>query len=219
VHKITTKSALNLSVKRLIYLVFAAFYQIVDFNRFSLTAPTKCRFCTKAVTRIKARTMNRILAALLVLGGLIGAGTSASNGYAVARMHLGASAGLIAIALLFLFTALTGIRLWRGDPRGSKWASILFALQIPVITLRHFDYEFFTGLTLKFVRIQGTWDSNFLMGSSLNLLFDEQPTSPRFGINVVALMALLWLTATNSAHREERFANNRAGTHRRRLRS
>jgi len=160
--------------------------------------------------------MIKFLAALLVLGGFLGAGLSAASGYAVARMHLGASAVLIASALLFLFTALTGIRLWRGDPRGAKWAAILFALQIPVITLRRFDYEFFTGLTLKIVREQGSWDSNFLLGSSLNILFDEQPTSPRFGVNVIALLALLLLSVTNTVSREQRTGADRAGASRRR---
>ena len=161
--------------------------------------------------------MTKFLAALLTLAGLIGAVTSASSSYGVARMHLGASAGLIAITLLFLFAALTGIRLWRSDPRGAKWASILFALQIPVMTLRHFDYEFFTGLTLKIVRAQGIWDSDFLMGSSLNLMFDEQPTSPRFGINVIALLALLLLSATNTVGREQRAGAERSGANRRRF--
>ncbi len=160
--------------------------------------------------------MIKFLAVLLFLGGFIGAGTSASSGYAGGRMHLGASAVLIATALLFLFAALTGIRLWRGDPRGAKWASILFALQIPVITLRHFDYEFFTGLTLKIVRAQGNWDSDFLLGSSLNVMFDEQPTSPRFGINAIALLALLLLLATNTVRREQRAGADRAGVNRRR---
>lgn len=163
--------------------------------------------------------MIKFLAALLVLGGIVGAGLSALSGYAVARMHLGASAVLIASALLFLFAALTGIRLWRDDPRGAKWASILFALQIPVITLRRFDYEFFTGLTLKIVRAQGTWDSNFLLGSSLNVMFDEQPISPRFGINVIALSALLLLSATNTVRRDQRSGADRAGANRRRFSS
>lgn len=91
-------------------------------------------------------------------------------------------------------------------------------MQIPVITLRHFDYEFFTGLTLKIVRTQGIWDSGFfLMGSSLNLMFDEQPTSPRFGINVIALSAQLFLRATNTGSREERVGADRAGVSRRRF--
>ena len=159
--------------------------------------------------------MTKILAALLTHGGLLGAGLSATNSYAVVRAHPGASAALFTYALLFIFSVLTGIRLWRGDPRGVKWAAILFALQISVITLRHFDYEFFTGLSVTIMHAQSIWDTNSAVGSRLNLMFYEQPTSPRFGINVIALFALLTLATTNTTSRVGVFNTTRAGANRR----
>ena len=161
--------------------------------------------------------MTKILAALLTVGGFFGAVLSASNSYAVVRAHPGAGAALFAYALLFIFSVLTGIRLWRGDPRGVKWAAILFALQISVITLRHFDYEFFTGVSVKIMHAEGIWDTNSAVGSSLNLMFYELPTSPRFGINVIALLALVFLAATNTTSRVEGFNTTRAGANRRRF--
>ena len=45
---------------------------------------------------------------------------------------------------------------------------------------RRFECEFFTGLTLKIVRVPGDWNAQFLMGSNLNLVPDEQAKKPRF---------------------------------------
>lgn len=52
-------------------------------------------------------------------------------------------------ALLFTWCVPTGIELWRGTPRGFKWAKILFAIQVPVFGAGRFVYEFSTLLSFR----------------------------------------------------------------------
>ena len=93
----------------------------------------------------------KALAALLILGGAVGIGIALLVGYQLAQANW-AYAGLMALLLaLFAWSALTGIRLWRGDPRGWRWAVILFAAQIPVLAIPGFAYEYFTGIAIKLV--------------------------------------------------------------------
>jgi hypothetical protein len=60
----------------------------------------------------------RVLAFMLLLGGVLGIGVS---------LYMG--------VLLFAGSMLTGFRLWRGRDSGRRWAIILFAMQIPILTV------------------------------------------------------------------------------------
>jgi len=62
-------------------------------------------------------------------------------------------ASLIALplVLLFVWSMFTGFHLWRGHNSGRKWATILFAMQIPILTVPGFSYEYYTGLSVKVI--------------------------------------------------------------------
>ncbi len=75
----------------------------------------------------------RILAFLLIIGGLIGIGVVVYMGYTLLKMHWLYSVMVIIFLFVFSYSLITGVRLWKNDPRGHKWAMILFATQIPSI--------------------------------------------------------------------------------------
>lgn len=53
--------------------------------------------------------------------------------------------------VIFGWCVWTGVDLWQGKPQGYKWAKVLFAAQIPVITFPGFTYHFEVGgLVIQF---------------------------------------------------------------------
>jgi hypothetical protein len=135
----------------------------------------------------------RGLAALLCIGGAIGIGISI---YFAIR---GFQSHWIYLVMFSLFTSvyvwaiITGIRLWRGDPRGMKWAKILFATQIPVFTFPGITYEWYTGLSMTLMRGHVEHTLSFDMGSGFNFYLDTRITDVAYGVNIVALVALVIL--------------------------
>jgi hypothetical protein len=90
----------------------------------------------------------RLLAALLVVGGVLGVGLAFWMGYRFVQVHWVYILLVAAFLALFVWCVMAGVRLWRGEAKGWKWATILFALQIPVLTVPGLTYEFYTGLAL-----------------------------------------------------------------------
>jgi hypothetical protein len=135
----------------------------------------------------------RILALILAAGGLLGILMSVYAGYTLAQQNM----ALVLIALAFLcafaWTMLTGIRLWRGDPRGKTWAKILYGAQIPILTVPGFTYEYYTGLLVGVVG--GRVESNLKLqfGASLSLYLDTSIDDLVYGINLFAIAALVYL--------------------------
>lgn len=135
----------------------------------------------------------RFLALLLGLGGLLGVGIVLIMAYQLLQQHwiyIVIVAGFMAV---FVWCTLTSVRLWRGDPRGWKWALILFIAQIPVLTVPGFSYEFYTGFAIK--AVGGNVDDNFPinLGSSIDLYLDTRITDLIYGINLFALAAAIYL--------------------------
>jgi hypothetical protein len=121
------------------------------------------------------------------LGGLLGI-LSLVMHFHLAQQHqsLPVISSVISVAL-FAWGIVTGVALWQSAPRGFKWAKILFALQVPVFYVARLTYEFSTCISFR-VMIGST---NRDIGSSLN--FDVSPQIFMFGINIVAVLALLYL--------------------------
>lgn len=134
-----------------------------------------------------------MLAVLLIIGGLLGVGIACWMGYQFIQIHW-IYIVLVALFLaVFIWSAIAGVRLWRGEAQGWKWATILFAMQIPVLTVPGFSYEFYTGLALRLVGgdVQNVF--SFSLGANANIYLGTSITGLVYGINVLAVAALMYL--------------------------
>ena len=136
----------------------------------------------------------RIIAVFLVVGGLLGIISLVMMHFHLAQQHqsLPVISSVMSVAL-FAWSILTGVALWQGTPRGFKWAKILFALQVPVFHVARLTYEFSTCFSFR-VMIGNT--NRYIggdIGSSLNFDVSPQSLGFMFGINIVAVIALLYL--------------------------
>jgi hypothetical protein len=135
----------------------------------------------------------RILACLLMVGGALGIGITFFLAYQFLRTHWISLVFIAPLMALFAWSALTGFRLWRGERRGWKWATILFAMQIPVLTVPGLAYEYYTGLAIKL--IGGKVDTSFALGLGANARFylDTRITDLVYGVNLFAVGAVIYL--------------------------
>jgi len=136
----------------------------------------------------------RIIAVFLVAGGLLGIVGLVMMHFHLAHYHqsLPVISSVVSVAL-FAWGILTGIALWRAMPRGFSWAKILFALQVPVFHVARLTYEFSTGFSFR-VMVGNT--NRYIggdIGSSLNFDVSPQSLGFMFGINFVAVIALVYL--------------------------
>jgi hypothetical protein len=136
----------------------------------------------------------RVIAVFLVLGGLLGILSLIMMHLHLAHLHqsLPVISSVVSVAL-FAWGIVTGIALWRATPRGFKWAKILLALQVPVFHVARLTYEFSTGFSFR-VMIGNT--NRYMggdIGSSLNLDLSPQSLGFMLGINIVAIIALVYL--------------------------
>lgn len=144
------------------------------------------------VTNTKPDGATRFLAFLLIAGGL--AGIAIFIWLATqSKMHVALIIFFAIFVLLFAWSALKGYDLWLGKPSGYKWAKILFAAQIPSITVPGFNYEYYTGLNMAV--LFGRPDSNHSIniGSSAALYLSPEVVGTVFGVNLVAIIALAYL--------------------------
>lgn len=136
----------------------------------------------------------RIIAVFLVAGGLLGILSLVMMHFHLAQQHqsLPVISSVVSVAL-FAWGILTGIALWRATPRGFRWAKILFALQVPVFHFARLTYEFSTGFSFRVM----VGNTNRYIGGDIgsSLTFDVSPQSLgfMFGINIVAVIALVYL--------------------------
>jgi hypothetical protein len=83
--------------------------------------------------------------------------------------------------------------LWRGEPKGWKASTILFALQVPILTIPGLGYEFYTGIALKIVAGDVAHMFGFNLGASIDLNVGSDVTGFILGVNVVAIAAVIYL--------------------------
>jgi hypothetical protein len=138
---------------------------------------------------------------MLVLGGVLGFAIIAYLAVLLVRTRW--IYGLMAVALLLLFawSALTGIRLWRGQRRGLRWAIILFAMQIPILSVPGLSYEYYTGVSLKIMGGHVDKTVSLSLGANGNVQLLDPRTDLAYGLNLFALAATTYLLA-----RRRRFA-------------
>ena len=111
----------------------------------------------------------------------------------------------VIFVLIFGWSALKGLDLWKGKPAGFKWAKILFAAQIPLINFSGLCYWFYTGLNAWFMVQWGNPPSPgftqfgvyFHLGSALNFYVGNRTSVAALGINPIAIAALIYLLASS----------------------
>ncbi len=150
------------------------------------------------VEQVRVALGARILAVFLVLGGIIGVGLALLMAYPFVQAHWVYLLLIAAFAAVFVWSALTGVRLWQGQARGWKWATILFAAQVPVFSVPGLSYEYYTGFAIKLMG--GAVESSFSLGlgSSANFYLDTRITEVFYGINLFAVAAVIYLLLRRS---------------------
>ena len=135
----------------------------------------------------------RFFALLLIIGGVLGMGLSIYMAYTYLQQHWIYLLLVLGLFVVFGWSALTGVRLWRDQPRGWKWAKILYAAQIPVLTVPGLDYEYYTGIAIKLLGGEADNVFEFGLGASATLYLDTGVTGLVYGVNLFAVIALIYL--------------------------
>jgi hypothetical protein len=149
--------------------------------------------------RIKVSLGLKLVSLLLIVGGVVGIGLTLwldLNFVNSGQISLFSPTIAITGAFIVLFgwAAWTGRELWTGNRRALTWAKILFGIQIPLIQLPGFSYEFHTGFTLPIRIITGPrLNFGFNFGSSFTFYISPQIQDVAVGINLVALIVLIYL--------------------------
>jgi hypothetical protein len=143
----------------------------------------------------------RFFAAMLIGGGIVGTTVVLIMGIRLIPQNLLSILPMAALAALFAWSALTGVRLWQGTPYGRKWAPILYASQIPILSVPGLRYQWFTGAKfgplLRFS--DGATDASITANIGANGQFYFGSAAPEIvlGINLFALVALVLLVRAN----------------------
>lgn len=130
----------------------------------------------------------RAIAALEVFGGIAGMvmwflGPSISQG------------GLFSLLILagFALGILAGVLLWDGVPWGIHLSRICQFAQIPLIISNPVIFDYFLGVRVSLVWLTRGFLSRFDFGAGLHIYYQNRATASGFGINLVAILALLCL--------------------------
>lgn len=132
--------------------------------------------------------LTRFFATMLVIGGVFG--------FCVfALFTLYGHMSLLGTPLLaaFAFGGLTGWRLWQGRSNAWRRSAMLYAFQIPVMALPGLVYDFYLGPAINFQwgDVDAHWA--FAFGANAHILIGAVDGGSRFGINLFALIAFLYL--------------------------
>ena len=135
----------------------------------------------------------RIIAVALVSGGVLGILMSAVTGAHFAPRDNVRVISTIISAALYAWAIPTGVSLWRETPRGFTWATILVALQVPVFSIARVVYEFSTLFSFRVMIGNTTHNIGGNIGSSSNVYLLPQSLGFMCGVNIAAVLALLYL--------------------------
>jgi hypothetical protein len=145
---------------------------------------------------IPANRRARAFALLLAAGGLIGVVTSVALALRVAPLTWLIAAGAATCIAVFAWSGLVGPRLWQADPRARKCAIALYALQIPVVGIHGFKYDYFTGVAISILHNPGGSPVALDFGAGIALMFGGDSASLLLGVNVVAILACAVIAAS-----------------------
>jgi len=141
---------------------------------------------------------SRLISLLLIAGGILGivAAVFLIQGLTQHDQPYRVIIPAISIAV-FGWSIFQGVELWRDKPSGSKWAKILFAMQIPGFCVSRLTYEFSTGISARIMFGNTSRRFGADVGSSLNFLISPEPQGWMLGINIVAVCVLAYLLKTS----------------------
>lgn len=166
---------------------------------------------TESIATASAPIGVRILAVLLILGGIIGIGLSIWM--AILGMEQPAFAIVaIVFAAVFTFTTWQGVKLWQNRPEAYKWSKILFAAQVPAFSVGGITYGFFTLVGFNVQLGAGVELFDFSAGSALNVLYSPEAPPTFVGVNLIAAAACAYLHfSTRSGNGQRVSVRNEAG--------
>lgn len=142
----------------------------------------------------------KLVASLLMFGGIFGVVVGLYQ-----EWQLLTTVGVRLAALTGLFVLLlgscvwVGFELWHGEPWAFKWAKIIFAAQVPIFSVSGFAFDgFFTGLRvyLAISERPPNLRFGFNLSSGIHFVLGPQVDYWLFGINLVAVIALIHLVRT-----------------------
>jgi hypothetical protein len=139
----------------------------------------------------------KFIAFALVVGGVLGIVLSVATGVHLVQQHRPLVISATLSAVLFACGVLAGIGLWRGTPRGRRWATILVALQVPVVTIGRVVYAFSIFFNVRVLVGTTTRHIGANIGSFSDIYVAPQSLGFVGGINVAAAIAL-WCLVRSS---------------------
>lgn len=137
--------------------------------------------------------VSRLFAAALIFGGAGGTAISILSACQLSSRNGMDFFSAVALVALYFFTVVIGIALWKNKYYGTIWAAILFALQVPVFSSPTFSYEWFTGVTIKFVVSKGAGGWSIELGGADNFHLQSDALGMAYGGNVFAVAAVVCL--------------------------
>jgi hypothetical protein len=143
----------------------------------------------------------KLIALLLMFGGIAGALFGLYGEWEMLRTSIPLAAVTGFCVLLFGWSTWVGFELWHGEPWAFKMAKVIFAAQIPNFTVPGFSFDgFYTGLRILFAISQQPPNLRFgfNLSSSLHVTLSAQVDYWLFGVNLVAVAALIHLVHVTS---------------------
>lgn len=146
----------------------------------------------------------KVLSLLLIVGGAAGVLAGLwGDAQTLRQTGFRPSANLSIVAvfiLVFGWSVWVGAWLWRGKPQGYRWAKVLFAAQIPIITVPGFSFSLSTGLALNVILDLSPpiLHFNFQLESAMRFLISGEIANALVGVNLAAILALAYLFRVTS---------------------
>lgn len=140
--------------------------------------------------------VSRFFAGVLVVGGLFGIGIMFTLGASLLEQGWLNVLLLCLFVLLFGWAVWVGIALWQGSVYGRKWSCVVYALQIPMITLPGLVLQWYTGAYLGPVwrfATETTFIFSMEVGATAQFFIGSRVSEPELGINLFAVAALIML--------------------------
>jgi len=154
--------------------------------------------------KVRVRFGIRVVAFLLIFGGIVGIIASVQMSTHLMHEHLPVRMVVGALSVtVFGWSALKGIDLWRGKPSGYRWAKLLFILQIPAFCISRLTYEFSTGVSARILFGNSNRRIGADIGSSLNFLLSPEPLGWMLGTNLVAVVVTIYLFAVTHQRQKQ----------------